>query len=164
MCFGNINITNSFLSISIFRHFKVYNNNFIIIIIIIIIIIMIIIIIIIIIGDPGSVESLKLKSFLTVPSAPTTIGTTFLFLFQHLDISIRRSGYLHIFSNVFDTMLVSDGTEVSTRVHSLFFSSLTTMSGLFACMFLSVCIWLSYSTVSSFFLSLFEFRVRTTYF
>ena len=46
-------------------------------------------------------------------------------------------------------MLVSDGTGISTRIHSLFFSSSTTMSGLFACMFLSVCIGLSYSTVSS---------------
>ena len=115
-----------------------------------------------ILGEPGSVESLRSKSFPTIPSAPTTIGTTFVFILQHLDISIRRSWYLQIFSDVFEAILVSDGTEISSNVH-FFFSSLTTMSGLFACILLNVYTELSHKTVCLF-LSLIGFYVCTTYF
>ena len=99
--------------------------------------------------EPGNVESSDPKSFSTVSSAPTTIVTTFVFMIQHLDISICRSRYLQIFSDVFDTMLVSDGNEVSTRVH--FFFCIFNHYVWLICLYTSVCTGLSHNKVSSFF-------------
>ena len=74
-----------------------------------------------------------------MPSAPTVTGMVFVFIFYILDISISRSLYLYInFSNSLAEILLSDGTFISINWHYLFYLSLITISGLLACIVLSV--------------------------
>ena len=51
--------------------------------------------------------------FFTVPSAPTTTGTTVVFICHILCISSSRSLYLLFFSISFSAMFLSDGTVIS---------------------------------------------------
>ena len=80
------------------------------------------------------------KSFLNVPSAPTTTGRTFIFTFHILLISISKSLYLLIFSASLSAMFLSSGTEASISIQVLDFRSWMTTSGLLAKIFLSVII------------------------
>ena len=80
------------------------------------------------------------KSFLNVQSAPTTTGTTLIFTFHILLISISKSLYLLIFSASLSAMFLSSGTEASISIQVLDFRSWMTTSGLLAKIFLSVII------------------------
>ena len=77
---------------------------------------------------------------LIIPSAPTITCMALVFIFHILAISISRSLYLLSFSNSLAEILLSHDTLVSVNWHVLFCLCLITISGLLACMVLSVLI------------------------
>ena len=91
-------------------------------------------------GRPGINSTSFPKSFLNVPSAPTTTGTTLVFTFHIRLISISKSLYLMFFSASLSAMFLSSGRETSIITQVLDFRSWMTMSGLLAKIFLSVII------------------------
>ena len=115
-----------------------------------------------ILGDPGRVESLRLKSFPTVPSAPTTIGTTFVFIFL---ISLFADRGICKFSQMFSTLCWCLMVLKYQPEYTLFFFHLQPL----CLVYLPVCFCLCVLgcpivLLVRLFLSLVEFRVRTTYF
>ena len=75
-------------------------------------------------------------------------GTVVVFIPHVFSISILRSLYVESFSTVFKEVFHSVGIDISMSIHVLFFLSLTTMSGLFAFISLSVWIGMSQSIVA----------------
>jgi len=98
----------------------------------------------------GSRGGVSTRLLLVAPRAPITIGTTLMFHsfdVPHSLIFNLRSSYFSIFSLSFSTMCVSFG--IATSIMSPFVClSITTKSGLRACICLSVLISKSHSTLS----------------
>ena len=84
--------------------------------------------------------------FLMVPSAPITMGITYVFIFYILCISISRSLYLLFFSISLIETFLSHDTVMSINLQVEFTLSLIMISGLFAPICLSVCTAMSHST------------------
>ena len=84
--------------------------------------------------------------FFTNPNAPATIGIIDVFNFRILSTLIWRSLYFESFSNSLAEIFVSIGNTISLHAFSLWY--FIVMSGLFACIFLSVWIEKSHKVVA----------------
>ena len=80
--------------------------------------------------------------------APITIGSTLALMFHFLCMSNLRPWYFSIFSLSFSTMCVSFGIATSIMSPSFVCLSITTKSGLRACICLSVLISKSHNTLT----------------
>ena len=89
---------------------------------------------------PGISSTYFYVPFLIIPSVPTITGMVFVFIYHFLAISISRSWYLLRFTNSVAEILLSDGTLISINWHVLFYLCLIIISGLLACIVLSVLI------------------------
>ena len=83
------------------------------------------------------------SSSLIVPKAPTTIGLTVALTSQNFWTCNLKSWYLVIFSSSFTLMFWSPRTAMSMILHSLFYLSMTTISG-FRCS-ISLPFWIAMS-------------------
>ena len=99
---------------------------------------------------PGIFDTCSSICFLTSPRAPIMTGITVVFICHILVISISRSLYLDNFSVSLLATFLSDGTDISMKMHLFSFLSLITMSGLFAVISLSVWIGISHNITTTF--------------
>ena len=71
---------------------------------------------------PGNCSMCRISPLGIIPSAQITNGMTIVFVLHILSISISRSLYLESFSATFAATFHSDGTAITTRMHSFLIS------------------------------------------